>query len=145
MSEQVIKIRPATQADHEVLLAIAKSHKATRDFGHIMFSGEQAYQKGWIRLATLRDDTSVVGFTCVRHKVREPKTSLYYIVVAPSARRSGIGTELLADLKTSSPHRCIELSCMKDNQHALAFYAKHGFQTTGDALKGKGVHLELRW
>lgn len=145
MSEQVIKIRPATRADHEVLLAIAKSHKATRDFGHIMFSGEQAYQKGWIRLATLRDDTSVVGFTCVRHKIREPRTSLYYICIRPEARRMGVGQALLDDLIATSPHRCIELSCLKDNHEALSFYDKNGFVRTGEALKGKGWHLELCW
>jgi ribosomal protein S18 acetylase RimI-like enzyme len=141
--DDTIKIRPATRGDHEVLLAIAKSHKATRDFGHIMFSGEQAYQKGWIRVAIVADH--VVGFTCVRHKMREPKTSLYYICVRPEARRMKVGQALLDDLTATSPHRCIELSCFKDNAEALAFYAKNGFEQKGEALKGKGWHLEKTW
>jgi ribosomal protein S18 acetylase RimI-like enzyme len=87
----------------------------------------------------------IVGFTCVRHKVRQPKTMLYYIIIAPDARRLGVGKVLLDDLIQQSPHRCIELSCLKDNAEALAFYAKHGFVQSGESLKGKGWHLEKAW
>jgi len=150
---QKIKIRPATKADHDRLAQIARSHRAGQGFTHFMFSGDAAYEKGWIRVAVVDGgdmDGDIVGFTCVRHKKREPKTMLYYIIVETWARRDSkpgvrIGQALLDDLIATSPHRCIELSCLKDNAEALQFYAKNGFEQKGEALKGKGWHLELRW
>lgn len=145
-----VSVRPATQADHKRLADIAKQHRAGSGFTHFMFSGEAAYQKGWIRVAEAKGEgieggSKIVAFTCVRHKVRVPKTMLYYILVDKDARRIGVGNLLLDDLMQQSPHRCIELSCLKDNPEALAFYAKHGFFQRGESLKGKGWHLEKTW
>lgn len=131
--------------DHARLLAIAKTHPATSAFGHIMFSAPETYAKGWIRKA-VDEMGQIVGFTCVRHKVREASTSLYYIVVDPHFHRKGVGQLLLNDLIATTPHRCIKLSCEIKNSQALAFYAKNGF-TVDDtlALKGKGAHLSKTW
>lgn len=140
---KIVKADRAT--DHVALMAIAKQHKATNAFGHIMFSSQDAYDRGWIRKIIDEIDNVIVGFTCVRHKVREPKTSLYYIAVEQSVRHLGYGQLLLDDLKQQSPHRCIELSCLQNNEPAIRFYQKNGFCVTGEALKGKGLHFELKW
>jgi ribosomal protein S18 acetylase RimI-like enzyme len=152
-----MNIRPATKADHAVLSKIAASHRAGQGFTHFMFSGDAAYEKGWIRVVEM--DGRIVGFTCVRHKARQPKTMLYYIIVDKDYRSGslktgpsggtipivGVGQALLDDLIKTTPHRCIELSCLKDNEPALKFYAKNGFAQQGEALKGKGWHLEKAW
>jgi ribosomal protein S18 acetylase RimI-like enzyme len=134
-------------ADHKELCRIARSHRAGNGFTNgLMFSGEVHYSKGWLRVA--EQDGKIVGFTCVRHKVRQPKTMLYYIIIAPEARRLGLGKMFLRDLMQQAEthgNRCIELSCLKDNAEALAFYAKHGFVQSGESLKGKGWHLEKAW
>jgi ribosomal protein S18 acetylase RimI-like enzyme len=141
-----IRIESADKAvDHDELSKIARSHRAGQGFTHFMFSGDAAYEKGWIRTAVDTLSGKILGFTCVRHKVREPKTMLYYIIVSPDARRRGVGQLLLNDLEATTPHRCIELSCLKDNAEALAFYAKNGYKITGESLKGKGWHLEKSW
>jgi ribosomal protein S18 acetylase RimI-like enzyme len=108
-----------------------------------MFSSEAAYKKGWITVATIGNE--IVGFVCVRHKVREPVTSLYFLGVIPRARRAGIGTALLRDLQERSPHRCVRLNVAKDNAPALTFWRKCGFVVVGDSLEGAGHALELRW
>jgi ribosomal protein S18 acetylase RimI-like enzyme len=148
-----LKIRPATQADHDRLSQISRSHRAGQGFTHFMFSGEAAYSKGWIRVAVADGgdmDGDILGFTCVRHKVRQPKTMLYYIIVDTIYRKDTspavrVGQSLLDDLMRQSPHRIIELSCLKDNEPALKFYAKNGFVQMGESLKGKGWHLEKAW
>lgn len=148
MKEWELRIRPAKLEEHPRLLAIAKQHKPTRDFSHMMFSGEAAYKRGWIRLCELwlgGQVADIVGFTCVRHKVREPETALYYIAVESDYRDKGIGTALLHDLQQNSPHKRIVLNVTKDNTSAQAFYAKHGFRNAGDSLDGNGYHLILDW
>ncbi len=136
-------IRRATPRDHKAILAIAKRWKVLSAFGHQMFSGPAAYDKGWVRV--FEDGGTIVGFTCVRHKVRDPETSLYFIGVDPDCQRTGIGFLLLRDLKEQSPHRRIVLSVTKDNESAIPFYEKHGFVRLGESLKGKGWKMALEW
>jgi ribosomal protein S18 acetylase RimI-like enzyme len=140
-------IRAATVLDHDRIVEIAKQTKATRDYTHIMFSGALSYEKGWIRVCTTRmhGEEVIVGFTCVRHKVRQPETSLYYIGVDEDWRQKSVGTHLLEDLKKMSPHHRIVLNVTKDNTSARAFYAKHGFVEEGESLGGKGLKLSLNW
>lgn len=146
-----MKICVATQEDHKRLCEIARGHYAGSGFSHFMFSGEAAYQKGWIRVAVTDIEMgnlpagTIVGFTCVRQKVRQPETKLYYILVDPRVRRAGIGQLLLDDLIASSPSRKIALDCLKNNAEALAFYRKNGFDIVGESLKGKGHHLSKHW
>lgn len=145
------RIRKATEADHKELCRISRTHPAGSGFSHIMFSSPLAYERGWIRLlygedTNVKDSKPVIlGFTCVRHKVREPKTMLYYIVVDATIRRQGLGQALLDDVFATSPHKCVELSCLKNNTEAMAFYTKNNFIARGESLKGKGWHLERSW
>lgn len=138
-------IRVATRADHEAILKIARQHPCTRDFSNHMFSGEAAYEKGWVWVADAGPDTPVLGFYCVRHKVRTPATSLYFIGVHEEMRGAGLGDQLLRHMEEHSPHPRVELNVANMNPRALSFYLARGYVIAGDALKGTGKALEKEW
>ena len=74
MNRETYSIRAATPDDHPDILAVTKTSKYTKDFSNrVMFSSDAAYEKGWIMIAE-NPGTKMLGFTCVRHKVREPVT-----------------------------------------------------------------------
>jgi ribosomal protein S18 acetylase RimI-like enzyme len=148
--EEGYAIRDAVKAsDHKAILQLAKKSPYTKDFGNHMFSGDAAYEKGWIRivvaLADNNKDQLLYAFYCVRHKVRDPETSLYFIGVDPLAKKGGFGRVLIEDIQDRSPHTRIVLNVMNDNKEALAFYERLGFTVGAPALKGKGVQLSLEW
>ncbi len=140
----MITIRPATYDDHQVLVVLARQSRYTRDFSNHIFSGPLAYTKGWIRVAVDDCHGVIVGFTCVRHKVREPKTSLYFIVVDGMWKGQGVGSKLLTDLWHQTPHDVIHFNCAKDNDEALVFYERRGFEQIGDSLGGTAWQLQGR-
>lgn len=138
-------IMRASPEDHKDILQVAKISKYTKDFSNqVMFSSEAAYEKGWINKALIDESGPIIGFTCVRHKVREPKTMLYFIGVLPEFGGMGIGRSLLDFAMASSPHKTMELNVMKDNE-ALKFYERLGFRTVGEAMKGEALRLEKDW
>lgn len=140
------QVRAGLPEEHKALCTLAREGGSyTRDFSNMMFSGDAAYQKGWIRVAEDIGDGHLYGLTCVRHKVRTPVTELYFIVVSTASRSLGIGTLLLDDLKLVSPHHCIGLNCMKENEGALRFYKRHGFTIVADALGGQAHRMQLEW
>lgn len=132
-------IRPARVSDHDAICAVAKTSPYTRDFTNtVMFSSEAAYAKGWIKIV-IHDD-EIVGFYCIRQKVRGDRaTKLYFITVAPAWRDKGVGEMLMAELKRDSERHnggIIELDVAKDNR-AKSFYERHGFSLDhGNALGG---------
>lgn len=132
--------RRATKEDHAAIVKVAKSSKYTRDFTNtVMFSSDAAYEKGWIRV--MEHEGEIVGFTCVRHKTRQPKTMLYFVAVAPEFRRNGLGWIMLEEAMAAGPHSTMELNVMKDNE-ALKFYERNGFRIVGEAMKGQAYRLE---
>lgn len=139
--------RVATPADHDDIFKVAKTSKYTRDFSNrMMFSSDAAYEKGWIRVATLAEGDrrgQIVGFTCVRHK-RNGKTMLYFVTVHPDLKGHGVGKDLLDDVMENSPHKTMELNVMKDNE-AVKFYERLGFTVVGDAMKGEAWRMEKDW
>ena len=135
-------IAPAVKLrDHDEILAIAKQSKFTRDYGHMMFSDEAMYEKGWIRMMMINGQ--IVGFTCVRHKVREPKTKLYFIAVRDGWKNARLGEALMEDLALNTPHKLIELDVDKKNEKVLPFYYRLGYELLHDqAIKGTAYRLE---
>lgn len=133
-------VRDATTADHPALLALAKASRHTKDFGHVMFSGPDAYARGWIRLAERRGQ--VLGFICYRVKVRSPENKIYYVAVAEGVRGGGVGRLLVEDLEGRSAGRTVALDCEKDNDRACGFYEHLGYVCTGESLGGKGWRYE---
>lgn len=126
------KIREATLADHKELVRIAKQSKYTSAFSNMIFSGEDCYAAGRIRVAVLGGQ--LVGFTCFRHRKRNPATVLYFVAVDSSKRGRGIGTELMRDLDAVSIG-VVEFKVMKDNS-AVRLYKRLGFADVGEALDG---------
>jgi len=144
MSE--LKFRAATPADHAELVKLAKTTEYTRDFSNkLMFSSDDAYAKGWIRVATIEGD--IVGFTCVRHKSRKPflETMLYFVVVDPAHRSQGIGELLLEDAMFHGPHTMMRLNVMKKNARAVSFYKRLGFRIAGVSLEGHAYSMEREY
>lgn len=142
---QELKIRKASRRDHKRLVELARLSKFTRDFSNTqMFSSDNAYEKGWIRVATLGKD--IVAMTCVRHKVREPATVLYFLIVHPTVRGHGIGAVMLEDLESQTPHNLIKFNVNHQNPDARRFYARHGYRVTRqDALHGTCWEMEKSW
>ncbi len=139
----------ATLADHSEIVKLARQEKFTQDFSNRIFSGPEAYEKGWIRVIRAQCNhcphEQIIGFSCVRHKTREPETSLYFLGVDRDHRRRQIGTKLLEEVIAGSSHPRIVLSCHKENVGALAFYQRHGFVIAGEALEGAGHRLVKEW
>jgi ribosomal protein S18 acetylase RimI-like enzyme len=140
-------IRRARLDHHKAILALAKQSKYTKDFGSHMFSGPQAYEKGWIVVAEgVRPTASgLYGFYCIRVKSRAPETSLYFIGVHKDCHRQGVGQALIQHIIDNTPHRCIVLNVAKDNLQAINFYQKLGFTTVGESLEGHGWSLKKTW
>jgi ribosomal protein S18 acetylase RimI-like enzyme len=149
-----MQIRPATPDDHKRLCEIARSHRAGNGFSNIqMFSGPTHYANGWLRVM-VDAEGKIVAFTCIRQKKTTKQTKLYYIIVDTAYRSGGIvdnkpvvgiGQALLDDLITNSPYRELICDCLKDNEPALKFYKKNGFEIVGESLKGKGHILLKKW
>lgn len=147
-----VRVDTARRELHDQLVKIARTGgKYTRDFSNHIFSGEHAYEKGWIAVAHWTGSIAsppglvcppALGYYCVRHKVREPVTELYFITVDPAARGYGVGRALIDHLAANSPHKRIGLNCAKDNGGALKFYDRLGFEIVDEALKGTGYRLE---
>ena len=136
-------IRVATPDDHAAICVVAKTSKYTKDFSNrLMFSSDAAYAKGWILVAEHRGE--ILGFTCVRHKVREPVTMLYFITVHPDERGGFIGERLLKHVMQQSPHTCMALNVMKENR-AVSFYERLGFKIAGDAFGGEAYRMVKEW
>lgn len=134
-------VRPAAQEDHQRLLRIARTSPFTRDFGSIMFSSPAAYRKGWIQVA--EQGPGIVGFTCVRHKVRQPKTVLYFIAVEPAVRGHRVGERLMRALEEHTPHRVIHLNVAHKNTEARRFYERLGYRVVrDDAISGTAWEME---
>lgn len=135
--------RPARHDEHAALCKLAKTSKYTKDFSNaVMFSSEAAYKKGWIRVVA--DGLGKpLGLTCRRDK-RDGTTVLYFVVVSPEARKSGLGWALIDDMmevaRQGQP-RTLTLNVMKDND-AVAFYKKHLFATVGDSLGGEAWAMQ---
>lgn len=137
--------RPAVETkDHKALCTMARKSVYISSYSSFMFSSSEAYAKGWIRIA--EEDGKILGFTCVRHKVRSPETILYFIMVDPDAeQRKGIGTALLEDLYQHCPHKRLVLKVMKKNVQALNFYEKLGYKVECEAYNGEGLQLSREW
>lgn len=132
--------RAEYEKDHKALCSLAKKSPYISSFSSHMFSSEEAYNKGWIRLVE-NAEGEILGFTCVRHKKRSPETMLYFLMVDPDLRRSGLGRLLMTDLEEQTPHPVIALKVMNDNTTAIAFYRELMYQEVGPCYNGKGVQM----
>lgn len=72
---------------------------------------------------TVYSGDTILGAALCNHCVRKPQTTLYDIAVRPSARRQGVGTELVSMMATDSPHDVIVAKCPV-NLDANSFYTQ---------------------
>lgn len=142
-------IRPATAADLPALIAIERSSETASHWPQLEY--EKLFQPGAdsvVRLALVAEEirhefsqqhsaTSsqankiIRGFLVARHVALE--WELENIVVAPEARRTGLGTKLLAALFATargSDNQSVFLEVRESNAAARALYEKAGFQLT---------------
>lgn len=130
-----MKVTKATAADHQEICKIAKMSKYTKDFSNMIFSSQECYDAGRIRVA--KSNKKILGFTCFRHRKRDQTTVLYFIGVHSNHYSKGVGSKLLDDLWEYSTGT-IEFKVMKDNL-AVKFYTDRGFAVIGEAYNGKAL------
>lgn len=128
-----ITIRQADRSEHAAVSKIAKESLYTKDFTNLIFSGEDCYRDGRVRVA--EGKSGIVGFSCFRCRKRDGWTVLYFVGVTAPLRGLGVGATLVQDLFVLSEIG-IELKVMKANP-AVRLYERLGFSTVGEAYEGK--------
>lgn len=126
-----ILYRPAIKAqDHAAICRIGKQTKWTKDVSNeMMFTSDLSYERGWIRVAEMGG--GVIGFSCIREKVRAPEVVLYFLGVSEEARGIGIGWRMIQEFMGDTKHRLLVLNCALDNPIAFMFYQNKGFEVVG--------------
>ncbi|KFU79004.1 Ribosomal protein S18 acetylase RimI [Amycolatopsis lurida] len=79
------------------------------------------------------DDGSAVGL--VAGRARDDGWILYSMWVAPEARRQGLGTKLMGEVRSAAEDdgaREVWLHVAEDNDHARRLYLRLGFIATGE-------------
>jgi ribosomal-protein-alanine N-acetyltransferase len=136
-------IRTATAADIPALIALAcesptAAHWTEQQYDRLLHPNDGGVQS--LVLVAQEDSPDLIspppphllGFIVARHI--SPEWELENIVVASTARRSGIGTHLLDALllrakETNS--EAVFLEVRESNSSARALYEKSGFELTG--------------
>ncbi len=131
-----MKIRKAKWRDRESIFSIGKQSHHTSGVSNPMFFGKHTIQRG--EAAVAEHDGEIYGFVVVRHLVRKPFTSLYYVGVGSAARSRGLGELLVRWALRTSPHGRIRLICDIDNEKAHTFYERLGFQWTDTGMNKSG-------
>lgn len=129
-----MQIRPATLADIPSILQLDRQSDTAAHWT------EEQYRRAFQRYGATRlvlvgaedSETSPAGFLIAQHV--GPEWELENIVVAPSARRKGLGRRLLSELvaaakKTNST--AVFLEVRESNAPARTLYEKTGFEQSG--------------
>ncbi len=97
---------------------------------------------GRTRLAAT-DDGTVLGFATVLGD--GPVRELEDLFVDPEAQRRGIGAELVADAVSRARAAGATRLEVTGNPHAARFYARVGFESTGEVATqlGPGIRMHL--
>lgn len=96
--------QPEDNEHYYLCKTLCKTGRDTRSFDGIQFSRQEFYDRSLIRVCALngspggRDGIGILGFSNFWHKVLTPITKLYFIVVDPSAQRSGVAVALMEDM-----------------------------------------------
>jgi ribosomal-protein-alanine N-acetyltransferase len=138
-----VTIRPAAPADIPALIALEResataAHWTEQQYDRLLQSHGEGPQTLVLLARESAPDpsshatTGLLGFLVARHL--SPEWELENIVVTSSARRSGIGTQLLDALllrakETNSDSVFLEVR--ESNSGARSLYEKAGFELTG--------------
>jgi ribosomal-protein-alanine N-acetyltransferase len=139
-----VQIRPATTADIPSIMSLERQSATAGHWNEKQY--RQAFQpEGATRLVLIAEDsllapdqsrthteTTLLGFLVALHV--EPEWELENIVVAPAARRKGLGKRLLSALFASAKETnstTVFLEVRESNTIARTLYETAGFQPTG--------------
>ncbi|VDG22626.1 GNAT family N-acetyltransferase [Lactiplantibacillus mudanjiangensis] len=119
-----IQIRPATPADQAALAQLYLVDRQ-QDFPWVTNPTLEDFDtdsQGELVLVAWQGD-QLAGFA----SFYRPANFVHLLFVAPTARQQGVGLALLTELRqyATAP---LTLKCVMDNEAALRFYAKVGFQ-----------------
>jgi putative acetyltransferase len=129
-----ITLRRYTAADEDAAIELWR-RTWTQHYPHIDFNARvDWWRKRWrkelvpsARIVLAEMGGAMVGFVTI-----DPKTKyLDQIVVAPEQWGAGVALTLLEEAKRLSP-RGVDLHVNKDNDRAIHFYEKHGFEYSGE-------------
>lgn len=140
MSEATLLVRRGTLADLSPIKSLADAHR--HELGFVLLpSLHKQIDRGEMLIA--QQGGVLVGFVDY-HRRRDGQVTLYHILVAPTARRQGVGQALLAGLAAeagASGAEQILLKCPVDLP-ANAFYERYGFQLQ-ETLNGRKRALNV--
>mgnify|MGYP003376256636 CR=1 FL=1 len=140
MSEATLLVRQGILADLSPIKSLADAHR--HELGFVLLpSLHKQIEGGEVLIA--EQGGALVGFVDY-HRRRDGQVTLYHILVAPAARRQGVGRALLAGLaaaaRASGAERIL-LKCPVDLA-ANAFYQRHDFQLR-ETLNGRKRALNV--
>jgi [ribosomal protein S18]-alanine N-acetyltransferase len=141
-----VHIRSATVADIPSIMELERQSATAGHWTEAQYL-QAFHQKGIRRLVVVAEDSSPptsgyqarnhvdtgpLGFLVARHLI--PEWELENIVVAPAARRKGLGKRLLEVLLTEARETnssSVFLEVRESNAAARSLYEKAGFELTG--------------
>src|SRR5262249_19669375 len=138
-----LRIRPATSADISTIVALERAcetaaHWTDQQYLQLFQATPDAPQRIFLIAETCsivmaEEETSRIdGFLIARNAAYE--WELENIIVAPSARRKGLGKQLFESLLAHAKHsndEAVYLEVRESNSAARNFYQRMGFQPTG--------------
>ncbi|MFR9794413.1 N-acetyltransferase family protein [Streptomyces sp. MS06] len=144
------RIRFAAEADAGVIARIhMTSRSATMPYLPVQKRSHEQVTR-WVRDVLLKQcrtwvavrDAEIAGYAALDGDMLE------HLYLRPDARRQGIGTLLLDEVRRHSPDR-VSLQVFQQNTDARAFYERHGFTvldtSDGDRNMENLPDMTLRW
>jgi ribosomal-protein-alanine N-acetyltransferase len=134
----LMPLRAATAADIPLLIELERECPTAAHWGEEQYAelfrtgGSERLVVGVPAALTGKDETGLLGFLVARHVA--PEWELENIVVAPAARRQGVGQRLLGALLTKAREtgsRELFLEVRESNAAARGLYEKAGFKEAG--------------
>ncbi len=127
-----MQIRLATAADIPSIMHLAQQSATSSHWTELQF--RQAFQPDGARHVLIAEDShsSALGFLVAQHLA--PDWEIENIVVAPGARRKGLGKRLLDELLVTvrkSNSTSVFLEVRESNSPARSLYETAGFRPTG--------------
>lgn len=123
-----VTIRSAIHADVPAILAIERQAASAAHWTRDQY--EQRLANGAMLVA--EEEKNITGYVCAR--VVAGEWEIENVVVAESARRQGIGDQLLKKLIVRAREQAATGVCLEvreSNHPARRLYEKHGFNETG--------------
>lgn len=135
-----MKVEPGRAEDMPALRRVAREQRTTAGFPgrSLLHNLGEFIERRWLGVA-VEGGEWLLGFVLIRPGERW--TKLYWIAVASSARRHGIGTALLDYAWAHTEHDEIRITVEAENAAAVAFWSRNGFEEYGRQARGQADEL----